>query len=340
MNVPALGENGINDVDALALPFCPTPNIVSVDQPSSGSLSVEWDAPIGYEGNVRSYDIRYTSSTLQDPPDSDWELVKTGSRSTSRTLGSLTIDVEYRIQIRAMFDPGPGAWSASDLSYSPRYVAPPQRPMPAPTPTHRPAPTPIGPRPALGGGGASTSTLPTTGYQSTEELLRPLRVNGNLVRAWRLISPIQRWWFYDPDPDLASFNTLTRVNMDSDPPIVLAVKVHRAQAFRGMTVYPGWNLVPITTVPLASKTGSGVERVEELFEPLIENGTLGRIWWLDSSTQEWSFFDPAPEIAAFNSLQTVNPAANPPVILSVIVTKTQPFRDVYLYAGRNYLIVR
>ena len=41
---------------------------------------------------------------------------------------------------------------------------------------------------------------------------------------------------------------------------------------------------------------------EEAFDDLIENGTLTRVWYLDRETQAWSFFDPAPEFAEFNTL--------------------------------------
>ena len=45
---------------------------------------------------------------------------------------------------------------------------------------------------------------------------------------------------------------------------------------------------------------------EEAFADPIENGTLTRVWHLDAATQTWSFFDPAPEFADFNTLTQVS----------------------------------
>ena len=177
-------------------------------------------------------------------------------------------------------------------------------------------------------------------FQPTEDLFRTLTVSGNLIRVWRLISQTQQWRFYDPEPDFAPFNNLTKVNVGSDPPIILAVNINDVQRFRGTPLHSGWNLVPITNMSLAPKTGGGVESMEDLFRPLIENGTLGRVWWLDSATQEWKFFDPNPELASFNTLQTIDLAARPPIVLSVNVTRAQRFRGIQLYLGRNYVIMR
>ena len=45
---------------------------------------------------------------------------------------------------------------------------------------------------------------------------------------------------------------------------------------------------------------------EEAFSDLIDNGTLTRVWYLEAATQTWSFFDPAPEFADFNTLTEVS----------------------------------
>ena len=39
-----------------------------------------------------------------------------------------------------------------------------------------------------------------------------------------------------------------------------------------------------------------------VFKELIRAGVLGRVWHFDNSTQAWSFFDPDPIFAGFNSL--------------------------------------
>ena len=41
-------------------------------------------------------------------------------------------------------------------------------------------------------------------------------------------------------------------------------------------------------------------------------GLLKRVWWLDSRTQEWRFYDPDPQLAPFNTLSAIDLSANPP----------------------------
>ena len=45
---------------------------------------------------------------------------------------------------------------------------------------------------------------------------------------------------------------------------------------------------------------------DDVFRELIESGALVRVWYLDSATQSWSFFDPRPELADLNTLTEVN----------------------------------
>ena len=60
---------------------------------------------------------------------------------------------------------------------------------------------------------------------------------------------------------------------------------------------------------------------------------LSRVWYLDRATQEWSFFDPAEEFAAFNTLNEVSSGQ----VVQVIVTDGEPiaFQGATLYAGTN-----
>ena len=158
------------------------------------------------------------------------------------------------------------------------------------------------------------------------------------MRIWRLVGSAQRWTFYDPRPVFARFNTLARIDLAADPPPILVVNVSSQQQFRGYTLYQGWNYIPVETEPPSASLD--FRTMDEIFRPLIENGTLTRVWRLDSRTQQWQFYDPDPAFAPFNTLQNVNLGARPPVVVSVNVTRTQEFRGQRLYRGWNHIVLR
>ena len=230
---------------------------------------------------------------------------------------------------------------------------PPLPPPPPPTP----APTPVPQREEqttttsnIGGGGGGGGGFvapappqpprPVNNFQKAELLFGPLSSNGTLGRVWRLIEPSQRWLFYDPQPQFAPFNTLRTVNVASDPPAVLIVQVRRAQRFRGMPLYAGWNFVPITAQTATTPPGARVQSVRGLFRPLAASGALQRVWWLDATTQQWRFYDPEPQFAQLNTLTTIDLAANPPIVLAVNVDRRTEFRGRTLYPGWNYVVMR
>ena len=70
---------------------------------------------------------------------------------------------------------------------------------------------------------------------------------------------------------------------------------------------------------------------EEAFDDLIENGTLTRVWYLDRETQAWSFFDPSPEFAEFNTLSEVSTGQ----IVTIIMNAQDTFEGGTLYVGSN-----
>ena len=74
---------------------------------------------------------------------------------------------------------------------------------------------------------------------------------------------------------------------------------------------------------------------EEAFEDLITNGTLTRVWHLDAATQTWSFFDPAPEFADFNTLTQVSSDQ----IVTVIMNAQDEFQGKTLYVGSNNVAI-
>ncbi len=67
---------------------------------------------------------------------------------------------------------------------------------------------------------------------------------------------------------------------------------------------------------------------------------LQQVWWLDSRTQQWLFYDPDPRFVAFNMLTPVDLAANPPVVLGVGLDRRTEFRGRTLYRGWNYVVLR
>ena len=66
---------------------------------------------------------------------------------------------------------------------------------------------------------------------------------------------------------------------------------------------------------------------DEAFGVLIENGTLTRVWYLDRQTQTWSFFDPSPEFAEFNTLTEVSTGQ----IVTIIMNAQDTFQGSTLY---------
>jgi hypothetical protein len=74
---------------------------------------------------------------------------------------------------------------------------------------------------------------------------------------------------------------------------------------------------------------------EEAFGDLITNGTLTRVWHLDAATQTWSFFDPAPEFADFNTLTEVSTGQ----IVTIIMGTQDQFQGRTLYVGSNNVAI-
>ena len=70
---------------------------------------------------------------------------------------------------------------------------------------------------------------------------------------------------------------------------------------------------------------------EDAFADLIENGTLTRVWNLDRASQTWSFFDPAPVFADFNTLSEVTSGQ----IVTIIMNAQDTFQGATLFAGSN-----
>ena len=66
---------------------------------------------------------------------------------------------------------------------------------------------------------------------------------------------------------------------------------------------------------------------EDAFTDIISSGTLTRVWNLDRATQTWSFFDPSPEFAEFNTLTEVTSGQ----IVTIIMNAQDTFQGQTLY---------
>ena len=326
----------IDECASAGEPPC-APGRPGVSSASDTSLRVSWSTPGSPTGTtITGYDLQYRESD----GGGGWIPQSVAGTDRAHTIESLIKGTTYEVQVRASNDgSGYGEWSQSGTG-TPGYVPPP--PPPPPPPIKETTTTTS----TEGGGGGFVPPAPpqpprpATNFQGVGQLFQPLTRNSTLGRVWRLIEASQRWLFYDPKPQFAPFNTLRTINLASDPPAVVAINVTRSQQFRGIPLYAGWNFVPVTAAPLPAQPGSGTQPVEQLFRPLAGSGALQRVWWLDSRTQEWTFYDPDPAFAAFNTLTTINLAANPPVVVAVSVSRQTEFRGRTLYRGWNYVVMR
>ena len=97
----------VTDVDGEApgVPVAPTVSSASVT-----SLNVSWTAPANAGPPITDYDYRYRVTLLQG----SWtEVTTTTITALSVTIGQLTEDTEYEVQVRATNDEGTSGWSAS-----------------------------------------------------------------------------------------------------------------------------------------------------------------------------------------------------------------------------------
>ena len=92
--------------------------------------------------------------------------------------------------------------------------------------------------------------------------------------------------------------------------------------------------------PAPPRPVSNFQGVGQLFQPLTQNNTLGRVWRLIESSQRWLFYDPSPDLVPFNTLRTINLVSAPPVVVAINVTRSQQFRGLPLYAGWNFVLVK
>ena len=68
-------------------------------------------------------------------------------------------------------------------------------------------------------------------------------LGDRLVRVWYLERSTQVWSFYDPDPDVAAFNTLTEVSSGQNVSIIISPGANIG--FQDKTLYPGTNPIAL-----------------------------------------------------------------------------------------------
>ena len=309
------------------------PSAPSVSAASSTSLRVSWSEASG--SCITSYEVRHTPAGSNS-----WSPPTSAGTTRSREITGLSSSTTYEVQVRARNLVGLGGWSSSGSGTTSSGGGGGNGGNGG---NGGGGSTSGGGGPSGGGGGGFASPpaapRPVSNFQAPAQVLQPLIANQTLKRVWRFYNNSKSWVFYDPRPEFARFNTLRSVNLAESAPPILVINVDRQQQFRGYTLYPGWNHVPIEAEP-PSSAPRNVQPVAQLFSPLIQNGTLDRLWWLDSRTQAWKFFDPASEFASFNTLTTVDLGANPPVVVQVRVTRRQEFRGQTLYSGWNHMVLR
>ena len=97
-----------------------TPGAPDIDEvtPGIGSLTVVWKEPTNTGASaVTGYDVRYIKTTEDETDDDNWTVVdppawtSTAGGALEYTIPSLSDDVAYDIQVRAVNDQGDGAWS-------------------------------------------------------------------------------------------------------------------------------------------------------------------------------------------------------------------------------------
>ena len=311
-----------------------------VSPASATSLGVSWSAP-----SADSHDIQYR----EESSGASWTQELDVGASRSRIITGLNTGTEYEVQVRTVNGVTSSAWSPSGMG-TPRTPPPPPDPDPDPDP---PTTTTTTTSTGSGGGGSSgggggfappprpaAQPRPVNNFQSPQQIFQPLMDNGTLRRVWRFFALGQRWLFYDPRPSFLRFNTLRTVNVASNPPAILLVNSIRRQQFRGYALFEGWNFIPIEAEQPAPRPGRNLQRIDQLLRPLVDVGTLERVWRLDPSTQGWGLYDPNPAFANVNTLSTIDLNANPPTVLAVAVNQRTEFCSGTLYPGWNYVVMR
>ena len=96
---------------------------------------------------------------------------------------------------------------------------------------------------AITGGERVSTTVTVLAVVQTDPADVFASLGDRLVRVWYLERSTQVWSFYDPDPDVAAFNTLTEVSSGQSVSIIISPGEN--VELQGMTLYQGTNPIPL-----------------------------------------------------------------------------------------------
>ena len=93
------------------------PDVPTVVSSTFNSLTVEWNAPENTGPEITAYDVRYILASEDETDDANWIVVEdaweTDGGDLSYTIGSLSPNTSYEVQVRAESDEGISDWSDS-----------------------------------------------------------------------------------------------------------------------------------------------------------------------------------------------------------------------------------
>ena len=91
------------------------PDVPTVVSSTFNSLTVEWNAPENTGPEITAYDVRYILASEDETDDANWIVVEdaweTDGGDLSYTIGSLSPNTSYEVQVRAESDEGISDWS-------------------------------------------------------------------------------------------------------------------------------------------------------------------------------------------------------------------------------------
>ena len=116
-----------DETEAPGVPAAPT-----IAQATFNSLKVTWQAPTNTGPEISAYDVRHiltSASTSDKADDSKWTVVEDAWTSNNGgdleyTIGSLSSNTSYDIQVRAENDEGTSGWSSTRAGTTVQNVAP------------------------------------------------------------------------------------------------------------------------------------------------------------------------------------------------------------------------
>ncbi len=103
-----------------------TPATPTIAEATVNSLKIDWTAPTNTGPNISAYDVRYILTSADENVDANWTEVEDAwtSGSLEYTIGSLSQNTSYDVQVRAENDEGTSGWSDTVVGVTQANVAP------------------------------------------------------------------------------------------------------------------------------------------------------------------------------------------------------------------------